>query len=162
MHRWAKNTGNLHFLPLTHSHTMTLSDAPGKQAFRKHCEKREIARNKQFLPFPKCFLPVMITFFHFRQIWNCRLQSLSIWKSEICCLSLNIFILHRLRNKFLQLILISLDSASWELHQYSRRMCGPMKNSKVETRSQERTWDLMIARPTLYLTTTDTTQFVVW
>ena len=28
-------------------------------------------------------------------------------------LSLNIFILHRLRNKFLQLILISLDSASW-------------------------------------------------
>ena len=38
--------------------------------------------------------------------------------------SLNIFILHRLRNKFLQLILISLDSASWELHQYSRRMFG--------------------------------------
>ena len=28
-------------------------------------------------------------------------------------ISLNIFILHRLRNKFLQLILISLDSASW-------------------------------------------------
>ena len=47
-------------------------------------------------------------------------------------ISLNIFILHRLRNKFLQLILISLDSASWELHQYSRRMCGPMKNPKVE------------------------------
>ena len=52
-------------------------------------------------------------------------------------LSLNIFILHRLRNKFLQLILISLDSASWELHQYSRRMCEPMKNSKVETRSRD-------------------------
>ena len=49
---------------------------------------------------------------------------------------LNIFILHRLRNKFLQLILISLDSASWELHQYSRRMCGPMKNPKVETCSR--------------------------
>ena len=48
----------------------------------------------------------------------------------------HIFILHRLRNKFLQLILISLDSASWELHQYSRRMCGPMKNPKVETRSR--------------------------
>ena len=45
-------------------------------------------------------------------------------------LTLNIFILHRLRNKFLQLILISLDSASWELHQYSRRMCGPMKKSQ--------------------------------
>ena len=52
-------------------------------------------------------------------------------------LSVNIFILHRLRNKFLQLILISLDSASWELHQYSRRMCGPMKNPKVETRSRD-------------------------
>ena len=54
---------------------------------------------------------------------------------KICILfilvSLNIFILHRLRNKFLQLTLISLDSASWELHQYSRRMCGPMKNPKV-------------------------------
>ena len=29
---------------------------------------------------------------------------------------LNIFILHRLRNNFLQLLPISLDSASWELH----------------------------------------------
>ena len=52
-------------------------------------------------------------------------------------LSLNIFISHRLRNKFLQLILISLDSASWELHQYSRRVCGPMKNPKVENRSRD-------------------------
>ena len=51
--------------------------------------------------------------------------------------SLNMFILHRLRNKFLQLILFSLDSASWELHQCLRRRCGPMKNPKVETRS----WD---------------------
>ena len=51
--------------------------------------------------------------------------------------SLNIFILHRLRKKFLQLILISLDFASWELHQYSCRMCGPMKNPKVETRSRD-------------------------
>ena len=42
-----------------------------------------------------------------------------------------------MRNKFLQLILISLYSASWELHQYSRRMCGPMKNPKVETHSQD-------------------------
>ena len=51
--------------------------------------------------------------------------------------SLNIFILHRLRNKFLQLILISLDSTSCELHKYSHRMCGPTKNPKAETRS----WD---------------------
>ena len=31
--------------------------------------------------------------------------------------SLNIFILHRLRNRFSQIILISLDYAFWELHQ---------------------------------------------
>ena len=71
--------------------------------------------------------------------------------------SLNILILHRLRNKFLQLTLISLDSASWELQQYLRRMCGPMKNLKDDTRSRNRTRDLKISRPPLYLTTTDTT-----
>ena len=32
---------------------------------------------------------------------------------------------------------MSLDSASWELHQYLRRECEPMKNPKVETRSQD-------------------------
>ena len=42
--------------------------------------KGEIARNKQFLPFPQCFLPVWRTFCHFHQIQNCRLQTLSIWK----------------------------------------------------------------------------------
>ena len=62
-----------------------------------------------------------------------------------------------MRNKFLQLILISLDSASWELHQYSRRMCGPMKIPKLTPAPGNRTRDLRIARPTLYLTTTDTT-----
>ena len=45
------------------------------------------------------------------------------------------FILRRLRNTFLQLITISLDSASWELHQYSHRLCGPMNSPKVETTS---------------------------
>ena len=37
--------------------------------------------NAQFLLFPQCFLPVWITFCHFGQIWNCRLQTLSAWKS---------------------------------------------------------------------------------
>ena len=31
--------------------------------------------------FPKCYLPVWRTFFHINQIWNCRLQTLSVWKS---------------------------------------------------------------------------------
>ena len=69
----------------------------------------------------------------------------------------SVFILHRLRNEFLQLILISLDSASWELHKYSRRICGPMKKIPMLTPApRNRTRDLKTARPTLYLTTTDT------
>ena len=42
--------------------------------------KGEIALNEQFLLFPQCFLSVWRTFFHFHQIWNCRLQMLSVWK----------------------------------------------------------------------------------
>ena len=43
--------------------------------------KGEIARNEQFLLFPQCFLPVWRTFCHIHQIWNCRLRTLSVWKS---------------------------------------------------------------------------------
>ena len=50
------------------SHTMTPFDAPGKKPFENTVGKEEIARNKQFLLFTHCFLPVWITFFHFRQI----------------------------------------------------------------------------------------------
>ena len=44
--------------------------------------KGEIARNEQFLLFQQCFLLVWITFFNFHQIWNWRLQTLSVWKSQ--------------------------------------------------------------------------------
>ena len=53
---------------LTHSHTTTPFDAPGKQAFKNTVGKGEIARNEQFLLFPQCFLPVWIAFCHFHQI----------------------------------------------------------------------------------------------
>ena len=43
--------------------------------------KEKFARNKQFLLFPQCFLPFQRTVHHFHQIQNCRLQTLSIWKS---------------------------------------------------------------------------------
>ena len=43
--------------------------------------KGEIARCEQFLIFPQCFLLICRTFCHFRQISNCRLQTLSVWKS---------------------------------------------------------------------------------
>ena len=38
--------------------------------------KGEIARNEQFLLFPLCYLPVLRTFCHFHQVWNCRLHAL--------------------------------------------------------------------------------------
>ena len=66
---------------LTHSHTMTPFDALGKQTFKNTVGKGEIARNEQFLLFPQYFLPVSITCCHFHQIWNCLLQTLSVWKS---------------------------------------------------------------------------------
>ena len=53
----------------------------GNKPFKNSVQKGEIARNEQFFLFPQCFLPVWITFLHFRQIWNCRLQTLSVWKS---------------------------------------------------------------------------------
>ena len=37
--------------------------------------------NEQFLLFPQCFLPIWRTFCPFYQIWNCLLQTLSVWKS---------------------------------------------------------------------------------
>ena len=50
-------------------------------SFENIVGKREIARNKQFLLFPQCVLPVSITFLYFHQIWNCRLQTLWVRKS---------------------------------------------------------------------------------
>ena len=67
---------------LTHSYTITPFDGPGKQAFwvENTVGKGEIARNEQFLLFQQRFLSVWITCCHFRQIWNCCLQTLSAWK----------------------------------------------------------------------------------
>ena len=69
------------FVFLTHSHTMTPFDAPGKQAFWKHYGKRRNCSQWAISPFPTVFSTCWIAFCHFRQIWNCRLQTLSVWKS---------------------------------------------------------------------------------
>ena len=53
----------------------------GNKPLENTLGKWEIARYEQFLLFPQCFQPVWITFCHFGQIWNCRLQTLSVWKS---------------------------------------------------------------------------------
>ena len=67
-----------------------LNPFPNKPWFLRVCNtsifentegKGEIAHNEQFLLFPQCFLPVRRTFCHFHQVQNCRLQTLSVWKS---------------------------------------------------------------------------------
>ena len=67
---------------------------PNKHWFLRVCstsplktlwEKGEIARNEQFLLIPQCFLPFSRTFFHFHQIQNCCLQTLSVWTTAKYC-----------------------------------------------------------------------------
>ena len=69
--------GKGQFNPFPHNDTFV----KGSKPFENTVGKGEIARNEQFLLFPQCFLLFWKTFFHFRQIWNCRLQTLSVWKS---------------------------------------------------------------------------------
>ena len=63
--------------PFPHNDTFW---CPWETSLLKTLGKGEIASNEQFLLFPQCFLPTWITFCHFHQIWNCRLQTLSVWK----------------------------------------------------------------------------------
>ena len=51
------------------------------KSFKNTVGKGEIARNGQFLLFTQYFSPMKRTCGHFHQILNCRLQTLSIWKS---------------------------------------------------------------------------------
>ena len=51
------------------------------KSFENTVGKGEIARSEQFLVFPQYFLSFRTTFCHFHQLYNCRLQSLSIRKS---------------------------------------------------------------------------------
>ena len=44
-------------------------------------EKEKLLVTSNFSFFPQCFLPVWRTVSHFHQIWNCCLQTLSVWKS---------------------------------------------------------------------------------
>ena len=66
---------------LTLSQTSPVFTCLRYKPFENTVGKGEIARNEQFLLFPQCFLPVWRTFSHFHQIENCRLQTLSVWKS---------------------------------------------------------------------------------
>ena len=56
--------------------------------------KEEIARNKQLLLFPPCFLAAWKTFCHFHQVYNCCLQTLWVYKSLkfVVCETVNPFL----------------------------------------------------------------------
>ena len=51
------------------------------KSFENILGKGEIVSYEQFLFFQQSFLPFWRTFHHFTRIKNCRLQTLSIWKS---------------------------------------------------------------------------------
>ena len=78
------NPFTLHFWDLK-----TLNPFPNKPWFLRVCstsllktprEKEKLLIMSNF-SFSQCFLPIWRTFCHFHPIWNCRLQTLSIWKS---------------------------------------------------------------------------------
>ena len=63
----------LHPTYFTHYHTMPHFDALQIYSCGKHCEKREIACNKQFLLCLQCFLHYRALIFHFKFTLKCRL-----------------------------------------------------------------------------------------
>ena len=66
------------FNPFPHNDTFW---RPWEQAFWKHCGKRKNCSKRAISPFPTVFSTCLDNFLHFCQIWNCRLQTLSVWKS---------------------------------------------------------------------------------
>ena len=48
------------------------------KSFENTVRTGEIARKEQFLLFLQCLLPYLRTFCYFHQIWNYRLQTLSV------------------------------------------------------------------------------------
>ena len=51
----------------------------------KHCEKGEIAPNRQFLLFSQCFLFYLALIFRLKSTLKCCLQFVSIWTSLKFC-----------------------------------------------------------------------------
>ena len=71
---------------LTHYHTMPHFDTLNIYSCGKHCEKKEIACNKQFFLVSQCFLPYMALTFNFKCTLKCSLQFVSIWTCLKFCL----------------------------------------------------------------------------
>ena len=81
--RYDRNIGKQYWnRPLTLSQTSPVFSCLQYQSFENAMREGKIARNEQFLHFQLCFLAVLRTFGYFYQIWNCRLHTLSVWKSK--------------------------------------------------------------------------------
>ena len=91
---------------------------------------------------------------------NCLLQAISPFLTMFStaiylqCIKmrhceLNMFTVHSLRDKFLQLVVWSLSSVFWEQQLYSCSMCGSMNRPQVHIWFGNRTWDFMMTLYTL-------------
>ena len=76
---WSKLKQNAEDI-LTHSHTMTPFDAPGKQALWKHCWKRRNCSKRAISPFPTVFSTCLDSFLPFSS--NLKLSSANSFSLE--------------------------------------------------------------------------------
>ena len=70
--------------PVCISPTMKFNSFPKKSLVftcLKNKSLENTVRKGEILLFLQCFLPIWRTFFHFHLIYNCRLQTPSVWKS---------------------------------------------------------------------------------
>ena len=73
------------WLILTHSHTVTPFDAPGKQAFWKHCGKRRNCSQRAIFSFPTVFSTRLDNFLPFSSYLELSsAKSFSLEESKIC------------------------------------------------------------------------------
>ena len=75
---------NFHDNSLTHSHTITPFEAPGKQAFWKHCGKRRNCSLRAISPFPMVFSTCLDNFHFSSNLKLSSANSFSLEESKIC------------------------------------------------------------------------------
>ena len=73
-----------HWFCLTLSQTSAGFYVSAFEVFWKHCWKRRNCSYRAISPFPTVISPIWRNFCHFHQIWNVRLQTLSVWMSLKC------------------------------------------------------------------------------
>ena len=115
---------------VTHYHTMPHFDVLETYSCRKHCQKKTIACNKQFLLFSQCFLPYMALIFHFNPFPNkpwifsvCSTSLLkTLWEKEKLLVTSNFSFSHSVFYSFRELsaIVIKFKIIVCKLFQFGR------------------------------------------